>query len=99
MIPRGYGAAWFPTAMYKWIDGSYLPLMNSVRTHCTSELGGGINTPFCLISVGLPFGIIKFYRHYRLLPTKVYHVLRCAYYLFLLFGQTMILLVECYINA
>ena len=46
-------------------------------------------TPNSLISVGYHLEVhvaITFYRHYCFLPTKLYHVLRCTYYLLVLFG-------------
>ena len=39
-------------------------------------------TLFCLISVNHHLELrvaISFYRHYRFLPAKLYHILQCAY--------------------
>ena len=55
-----------------------------------NEWGELATTLFCLINVGYHPGLrvaISYYQHYHLLPTKLCHILWCAYYLLMSFGS------------
>ena len=64
-------------------------LLNLVQGCSKSLVSFTDTTLFCLISVGYHLELCvatTLYQQYCLLPTKLYHVLRCAFYLLMSFG-------------